>query len=81
MVYQELTSEKYWRASAMSEIAEIKECQSSRSVRAFSQFLVVYLLLTGASFLMAQNPDWLPATLTYLEESGIGERLRSLVAG
>jgi len=80
MTYQELTSEKYWRASAKTEIAQLKKKQNSQSVRAFSQFLVAYLLFAGAAYLLTQNPDWLPAALTYLEQSGIGERLRSLVA-
>ena len=81
MTYQELTSEKYWRESAMSEIAQLKKEQTSRSVRAFTQFLVAYLVIAGAAYLLTQNPDWLPAMLTYFEQTGIGERLRSLVVG
>ncbi len=79
MAYQELTCEKYWQASAKSEIAQLKAEQTGRSVRAFNMFLVAYLMFLGATYLLTQQPDWLPATLTYFEQTGIAERLRSIV--
>lgn len=79
MAYKNLTSEKYWRASALSEIAQAKEAQTSQSIRTFNMFLVFYLVLIGCTFLLKQNPDWLLPILAFVEQTGITEQLRAIV--
>ena len=78
MAYQELSTEKYWRASAKSEIKQLKQAQSSQSVRSFNLFLVAYLLIMGCMYLM-NNPDSMSSILTYVEQTGMLEKVQAFM--
>lgn len=79
MAYKELSTTKYWQASAMSELAQAKKDQTSQSIRSFNLFLVAYLIIMGCIFVI-NHPDWIQPTLTYVEQTGILDQLRTLFA-
>ena len=65
----------------MSEIAQAKKEQTGRSVRAFNMFLVAFLVFLGCSYIIQHNPDWVSTTLTYVEQTGIFEKIRLMMVG
>ena len=78
MTYHELSTKKYWQASTVSEIKQLKKEQNSRSVRAFNMFLVFFLVFLGCSYLLQQEPGWLAPMVTSIEQIGIVEQIRSM---
>lgn len=79
MAYQELSTSKYWRASALSEVKQIKQAQASQSIRSFNLFMVAYLVIMGCMYLM-NHPDMLAQVYTVVEQTGVPAKIQSLIA-
>ncbi len=78
MAYHELSTAKFWRASAKSEIKQLKQAQASQSIRSFNLFLVANLVIMGCIYLM-NNPDAMSFALTCVEQTGIIEKIQAMM--
>lgn len=66
-----LETQKYWYQALKKELNESRQQKKREAVETFKMFLFAGVVIIGAGYAIATMPNWLPATIEFLEYYGV----------